>query len=102
VPLSAIKWGAVAQLGPGYRSLVDCAYPCPVPPFDYGYRPTVAADVEEGASKTTTTVVEVHQAAATGQSTPYYHVGVLTLGTSPSLSWGPSIPVSATQGNRFD
>jgi hypothetical protein len=96
VPLSGITWGNAAQFGPGYQSRVDCVYPCPVPPFDYGYSPTIAANNAEGASKITTTVVEVHQSAATGDSTLYYHVGVLTLSTSPTISWGPSLVVSAT------
>ena len=60
--------------------------------YDTGYKPTVAADLN-GPSKTTTTVVEVHQATAS-TSALWYHVGTLTLGASPSMSWGPALEIN--------
>jgi hypothetical protein len=92
---SAINWGPATRLGPGHRSVAGCLYPCPVPPFDNGYNPTVAADLSGPPSLTSATVVEVHQ-ADTGESALYYHVGVLALGPSPSISWGPSLPIGGT------
>ena len=91
---SAINWGRATQLGPGPWTCGPFPRGCGAGPFDYGYNPTVAADLG-GQSPTSTTVVEVHQAAV-GESTLYYHVGVLTLGPSPSISWGPSLAVSST------
>jgi hypothetical protein len=56
--------------------------------YDTGYNPTVAADLN-GHSKTSTTVVEVHQAGV-NEGALWYHVGELTLGTTPSMTWGPA------------
>ena len=91
---SAINWGPATQLGPGHLSAPVFCYPastCPVVPYDSGYIPTVAADLN-GPSLTSATVVEVHQSDKTA-SVLYYHVGLLTLGPSPSISWGPSLSV---------
>jgi hypothetical protein len=74
---------------------LTCAYPCTAPSVDYGFNPTVAADNNEAPSATSTTVVEVHQ-TGTGDSALYYHVGILSLSPSPSISWGASLPVSST------
>ena len=60
--------------------------------YDTGYNPTVAADLN-GPSKKTTTVVEVHQ-STTNESALWYHVGMLTLGASPSMSWGPALEIN--------
>ena len=57
--------------------------------YDTGFNPTVAVD-QTGGTSTTTTVVEVHQAAV-GLSALWYHVGTLTYSaTSVSVAWGPS------------
>ena len=65
----------------------------------------VSADLNSPQSEKspTTTVVEVHQEAE-GESALWYEVGVLTLGSSPSISWSsttemmtPSFP--AVQGS---
>jgi hypothetical protein len=61
--------------------------------YGNGYNATVAADLNE-TSKTTTTVVEVHQEAE-GESTLWYQVGVLTQGPSPSIVWGPTTMVNS-------
>ena len=45
---SAISWGTATQLGPGHLAAPVFCYPastCPVVPFDNGYNPTVAADL---------------------------------------------------------
>lgn len=94
---SAIHWGDAAQLGPGPWHCGPFPLGCGASKFDYGYHPTVAADLE-GSSSTSTTVVEVHQADTSGTAL-YYHVGVLTLGPSPSISWGPSLQVGTAQGS---
>jgi len=60
--------------------------------YGTGYNATVAADLN-GKSLTTSTVVEVHQESA-GESALYYKVGVLTLGPSPSISWGASLEIN--------
>jgi hypothetical protein len=62
-------------------------------PYDEGYNPTVAADLN-GPSPLVSTIVEVHQAGV-DISALYYHVGVLTLGTSPSIVWGPSTEINS-------
>lgn len=67
-----------------------------------GYNPTVAADNNETFPRKTT-VVEVHQ-ADNEASALSYQVGVVTGGTPPSITWGPSTPIvqsdgTATQGN---
>jgi hypothetical protein len=93
----AISWGSATRLGPGPWACGPYPRGCGAGPYDYGYNPTVAADLD-GPSFTSSTVVEAHQAAS-GESTLYYHVGVLTLGPSPSISWGPSLAVSTTQGS---
>jgi hypothetical protein len=57
--------------------------------YDTGFNPTVAVD-QTGGTSTTTTVVEVHQAAV-GLSALWYHVGTLTYSaTSVSVAWGPA------------
>jgi hypothetical protein len=89
-PFSGIKWGPATQLGPGHQP-APILCPCPVVPYDNGYNPTVAADLN-GPSSTSTTVVEVHQSDK-DESTLYYHVGLMTLGKSPSITWGPSLAV---------
>jgi len=101
---SAINWGSATQLGPGPWSCGPYPRGCGAPKFDYGYNATVAADNDLGPAGsgdfTSATIVEVHQAAV-GESALYYHVGVLTLGPSPSISWGPSLPFDSsgmTQG----
>jgi hypothetical protein len=90
----AINWRDAARLGPGHVYPLLFCYPlssCPVPEYDNGYNPTVAADVD-GPSHTSATVVEVHQSGKTA-SVLYYHVGILTLGPKPSISWGASLSV---------
>jgi hypothetical protein len=72
-PYDGIVWGSANQYGTGYNA-------------------TVAADLNE-TTKLTTTVVEVHQEAA-GESALYYKVGVLTQGSSPSISWGPTAEIN--------
>jgi hypothetical protein len=67
-----------------------------------GYNATVAADNNETFPHKTT-VVEVHQ-ADNGASALSYQVGVVTAGTPPSITWGPSTPIlqsdgAATEGN---
>jgi hypothetical protein len=90
---SGINWGPATQLGPGHMSTPIFCYPsCPVVPYDNGYNPTVAADLN-GSSASSTTVVEVHQSDK-GVSNLYYHVGILKLGSSPSISWGDSLMVA--------
>jgi hypothetical protein len=74
------------------------------PPFDdivwshadhygKGYNATVAADLNQ-ESGTTTTVVEVHEESE-GLSPLWYKVGVLTLGSSPSIVWGPTTEINS-------
>jgi hypothetical protein len=101
---SAINWGSATQLGPGPWTCRPYPRGCGAPKFDSGYNATVAADNDLGPAgvgdPTSTTIVEVHQAGV-GESVLYYHVGVLTLGPSPSISWGPSLPFDSsgmTQG----
>jgi hypothetical protein len=95
-PLSSgINWQPTTQFGPGPWACGPYPRGCGAGRFDYGYSPTVAADNDEPPSSTTT-VLEVHQSAATGESTLYYHVGILTLSASPSITWGQSLQVSAT------
>jgi hypothetical protein len=55
--------------------------------YNTGFNPVVAVD-QIGGTSTTTTVVEVHQAAA-DSSELWYHVGTLTYSASSvSVSWG--------------
>lgn len=61
--------------------------------YGTGYNPTVAADLNGPPAATTTAVVEVHQEAI-GVSALWYKVGVLTLGPSPSISWGPTLEIN--------
>ncbi|HLN02758.1 MAG TPA: hypothetical protein VK335_25945 [Bryobacteraceae bacterium] len=61
--------------------------------YDTGFNPTVAADLNIPAPATTATVVEVHQSAV-NLSALWYHVGTLTLGPSPSISWGPALEIN--------
>lgn len=77
---SAISWGPATQ-------------------YDTGYNATVAADLN-GKSLTSATVVEVHQAAS-GQSALWYHVGVLTLGPSPSITWGPALEINSGMNQGY-
>ena len=67
--------------------------------YDTGYNATVAADLN-GPSNTTTTVVEVHQAGK-GESALWYHVGTLTLGASPSMSWGPALEMNGGMNQGY-
>jgi hypothetical protein len=94
-----INWGSATQLGPGPWTCGPYPRGCGAPEFDYGYNATVAADNDLGAAgsgdSTSATVVEVHQAGA-GESALYYHVGVLTIGPPPSISWGPSLPFDSS------
>jgi hypothetical protein len=60
--------------------------------YDTGYNATVAADLN-GTSNTSTTIVEVHQ-SANKESALWYHVGLLTLGASPTMSWGPALEIN--------
>jgi len=77
---SAIKWGPATQ-------------------YDNGYNATVAADLN-GPSYTSATVVEVHQSAV-GESALWYHVGVLTLGPSPSITWGPALEINSGMNQGY-
>ncbi len=61
--------------------------------YGTGYNATVAADLNE-TTKTTTTVVEVHQEAES-ESALWYKVGKLTQGPSPSISWGPTLEINS-------
>jgi hypothetical protein len=61
-------------------------------PYGQGYNPTVAADLNAPGSFSTA-IVEVHQAGL-DISALWYEVGILTLGTSPSIVWGPSIEIN--------
>jgi hypothetical protein len=67
--------------------------------YDRGFNATVAADLN-GPSNTKTTVVEVHQAASS-LSALWYHVGTLTLGASPSMSWGPALEINSGMNQGF-
>jgi hypothetical protein len=60
--------------------------------YGTGYNATVAVDLN-GKSLNTAAVVEVHQEAV-DESALWYQVGVLTLGSSPSISWGSSIEIN--------
>ena len=99
-----IKWLPANQLGPGPWPVALTpgvaarrnSTPVTMPPS----RPTTIWGPSAARTPSPATVVEVHQAAA-GVSALYYHVGVLTLGASPSISWGPSLPFDSsgmTQG----
>jgi hypothetical protein len=94
-----INWGDATQLGPGPWTCGPYPRGCGAPKFDYGYNATVAADNDLGPAGSgdaiPATIVEVHQAAA-GESALYYHVGVLTIGPSPSITWGPSLPFDSS------
>ncbi len=93
-----INWGSASQLAPGPWTCGPYPRGCGAWPVDTGYNPTVAADNNLGPAGTDlarATVVEVHQTGA-GLSTLYYHVGILTLGASPSISWGPSLPFDSS------
>jgi len=94
-----INWGSAKQLGPGPWTCGPYPRGCGARQFDSGNNPTVAADNNLGPAGTAdlshATVVEVHQAEA-GLSALYYHVGVLTLGPSPSISWGASLPFDSS------
>ena len=68
--------------------------------YDNGYNATVAADLNQ-ASATTTTVVEVHQAARDTASALWYHVGVLKLGASPSMTWGPALEINSGMNQGY-
>ncbi len=94
-----IKWLPATQLGPGPWHCGPYPRGCGAPKFDSGYNATVAADNDlapvGSGDPGPATIVEVHQAAA-GESALYYHVGVLTIGPSPSISWGPSLPFDSS------
>jgi hypothetical protein len=68
--------------------------------YDTGFNATVAADLNGPAAATTSTVVEVHQAAS-GLSALWYHVGTLTLGASPSMSWGPALEINGGMNQGY-
>ena len=96
-PLSSgITRQSATQFGPGPWTCGPYPRGCGAGRFDYGYNPTVAADLDGPPSANSATVVEVHQSADTGESALYYHVGVVTLSTSPSITWGSSLQVSST------
>ncbi len=67
--------------------------------YDTGYNATVAADLN-GPSLTSATVVEVHQSASS-LSALWYHVGTLTLGSSPSMSWGPALEINSGMNQGY-
>ena len=94
-----INWLPATQLGPGPWHCGPYPRGCGAPKFDSGYNATVAADNDLALAGSgdpgPATIVEVHQAAA-GESALYYHVGVLTIGPSPSISWGPSLPFDSS------
>jgi hypothetical protein len=93
-----INWGSATQLGPGPWTCGPYPRGCGAPKFDYGYNATVADnDLGPAGSgdPTSATIVEVHQAGV-GESALYYHVGVLTIGPPPSISWGPSLPFDSS------
>ena len=96
---SEINWGKANQLGPGPWGCGPYPRGCGAGKFDFGNNPTVAADNNLGPAGSSdvsqATIVEVHQAEA-GLSALYYHVGVLTLGASPSISWGASLPFDSS------
>lgn len=68
--------------------------------YDNGYNATVAADLNTPANATTTTVVEVHQEGV-NYSALWYHVGTLTLGPSPSITWGPSLEINGGMNEGY-
>ena len=96
---TGIGWGTATRLAPGPWACGPYPRGCGTFEFDSGYNATVAADNNLGPAGigdgNSATVVEVHQAAA-GESALYYHVGLLTLGASPSISWGPSLPFDSS------
>jgi hypothetical protein len=67
--------------------------------YDNGYNATVAADLN-GKSDTSATVVEVHQ-SETGLSALWYRVATMTLGPSPSLSWGPKLEINSGMNQGY-
>jgi hypothetical protein len=78
---SKINWGAATQ-------------------YDTGFNATVAADLNGPAAATTTTVVEVHQSTS-NESALWYHVGVLKLGASPSITWGPALEINSGMNQGY-
>lgn len=67
--------------------------------YDNGYNATVAADLN-GPSNTSATVVEVHQ-SETGLSALWYRVATMTLGPSPSISWGPKLEINSGMNQGY-
>ena len=68
--------------------------------YDNGYNVRVAADLDTGPSNTSATVVEVHR-SGNRPVRPLVPRRPMTLGPSPSISWGPKLEINSGMNQGY-